>query len=98
MLLHRYSNIEFVLNLDFEVGSDLIRKACEETRNDKIFLQWAIQLPYMDKQSFVTFSDYKARITGENIDMRPADVILAELDEIEKQFEKGGQTDGNGDF
>lgn len=36
----------------------------------------------------VSFADYRDRMTGANIDKRPTDVLLAEIDEIEKMFDK----------
>lgn len=39
---------------------------------------------------YISFEDYVARITGANVDRRPAEELLRELDELEKTFEEGG--------
>lgn len=74
-----------------ECGLDLIEKAKEETRNERIFQQWVVQLPLMGYTGiYVGFADYKDRVTGANIDRRPTAEIMAEVDEIERQLQEGG--------
>jgi hypothetical protein len=48
------------------------------------------QLPYMDKKSFVSFEDYKNKLTGANIDTRSVAEIEADLAEAERQLQRGG--------
>ena len=74
-----------------EAGLDLIEKAREETRNERIFQQWVVQLPWMGYTGvYVGFADYKDRVTGANIDRRSTAEIMAEIDEIERQLQEGG--------
>lgn len=59
-------------------------------RDERIYLQWLVQLPVMSfAGSSISFSDYKANVTGANIDRRPVDQLNAEIDEVEKLL-KGG--------
>lgn len=95
MLLHRYHNIEYILQLDADTGCALILKAMEQERDDRIFQQWVVQLPLMGQDNFVSFADYKDRVTGANIDRRSTAEILAELDEVEKELQGGGAADGS---
>lgn len=91
MLLHRYHNIEFILQTDVGTGLALIRKAKEREQEGRIFQQWVAQLPAMALTGVnVSFADYKDRVTGAHIDMRPTAEIEAELDEIEKELQRGG--------
>lgn len=81
--------------LDLEDGLQLIRKAQEKERDERIFQQWVAQLPIMAMgDTVVSFDDYRDRVTGANIDLRPTATILAELDEVEKQFKGGGTDNG----
>ena len=90
MLLHRYHNIEYVLQLDADAGAPLILKALEQEREERIFQQWTAQLPMMAYSgTYVSFADYKDRVTGANIDRRPTAEILAELDEVERELNGG---------
>lgn len=77
--------------MDAETGAWLILKAMEKEREDRIFLQWAAQLPVMAYTGqTVSFSEYKDRVTGANIDRRPVAEIMADLDAVEKELQKGG--------
>lgn len=62
----------------------------EKTREERIFQQWVVHLPWMDRETFVSFSDYKDRITGANIDRRSVAEIEAELAEVERRLQRGG--------
>lgn len=62
----------------------------EKTRDERIFRQWVAQLPWMDQDTFVSFQDYKDRVTGANIDRRSVAEIEADLAEVEAQLQRGG--------
>lgn len=96
MLLHRYHSLEYVMSLDLIDGLELITKVREKERDERIFQQWVAQLPIMAMSGkYQGFEEYRDRVTGANIDFRPADEILAELDDVEAQFKKGGKPHGN---
>lgn len=78
------------MRLDGDTGLGLIIKALEQERDDRIFQQWVAQLPFMGKDNFISFAAYKDRLTGANIDRRSVAEIMAELDEVERQLQKGG--------
>lgn len=90
-MLHRYHNIEYVLQTDLDLGLALIDKAIEKDRDERLFQQWTAQLPVMAFTGEVEgFADYKNRVTGANIDRRPLAAINRELDEVEKELREGG--------
>lgn len=89
-MLHRYHNIEYILQTDVQTGLELIAKAREKEREDRLFQQWVVQLPYQDEKSFVSFADYKNKVTGANIDRRSVAEIEAELEDVERQLQGGG--------
>jgi hypothetical protein len=72
------------------VGLALIRKAEEKDQEERLFQQWVAQLPYMDKKTFISFDDYKDKLTGANIDRRSVAEIEADLADAERQLMKGG--------
>ena len=75
--------------MDIETGAGLIIKAQEQERDERLFRQWTAQLPVMAMSgNVIGFDEYRDRMTGANIDLRPTTEILAELDEIEKQLGK----------
>ena len=88
LLLHRYHDIDYVMSLDLETALRLIFKAKEEERDERIFRQWVAQLPLMAMSGEpISFEDYRDRVTGANIDLRPTAEIMAELDDVERKFE-----------
>lgn len=79
------------MQLDADTGVDLIRKAQEQDRDDRLFLQWVVQLPTMAYSGkSVGFQEYKDRVTGANIDRRRAVDILADADAAEAEL-RGGE-------
>lgn len=90
-MLHRYHNIEYVLQTDLDLGLALIDKAIEKDRDERLFQQWTAQLPVMALTGEVVgFADYKNRITGANIDRRPTAAINRDLDDVERELREGG--------
>lgn len=90
-MLHRYHNIEYILQQDLETGLELIDKAKEKERDDRIFQQWSAQLPVMAiTGQAISFADYKDRITGANIDLRPVAEIMREMDDVERELQEVG--------
>lgn len=70
----------------------MILKAAEKERDERIFQQWVAQLPWMSKENFVSFADYKNKLTGANIDRRSVAEIEAELADVERQLQEGGDS------
>jgi hypothetical protein len=64
----------------------------EKSREERIFQQWVALYPWMDQDNFVSFADYKDRVTGANIDRRPVAEIMKELDEVERELQRGGDS------
>lgn len=61
-----------------------------------MYRQWLVQLPMMDKKTFISFREYKDILQGKNIDSRSTDEILKEIEEIEKTFAKSSNTGKKG--
>lgn len=86
LLLHRYGNLEYIMQSDIETALRIIDKAREKEKENRYFLQWVVQLPNMGKENFVSFEEYMNRVTGRNIDKRPVYECMAEIEEIKKKF------------
>ena len=78
--MQRYSNIEFVLNLDIDVGIKLIIKAMKEKRKDRAFKLYAGIYPYMDEESFVSFEEFYISMTADN--GKSTDEILEDINSL----------------
>ena len=78
------------MQTDGDTGLALVLKALEKNRDERIFQQWVAHLPWMGPENFVSFADYRDRITGANIDRRSVAEIEADLAEAERQLQRGG--------
>lgn len=87
LLLHRYGNLEYIMQTDIETAERIIAKAREKEKENRYFLQWVVQLPHMTQETFVSFDAYVDKVTGRNIDQRPVSECMEELEEIKKIFE-----------
>lgn len=60
--------------------------AQEEESKEKNYIAYCHFLPYMDKKTFMSFDDYHAKVTGANIDKRPASEIMDEVEAIRREI------------
>lgn len=86
LLLHRYGNLEYIMQTEIETAERIIAKAREKEKENRFFLQWVVQLPNMTKETYLSFESYLDRVTGRNIDRRPVSECMAEIEEIKKKF------------
>ena len=86
LLLHRYGNLEYIMQSNIDTAIRIINKAREKEKENRYFLQWVVQLPHMSKENFVSFEEYVDKVTGRNIDKRPVFECMEELEEIKKMF------------
>ena len=63
LLLKRYSNFDYILNLYYKDGFEFIVKAFEKENEDKLFKQWLVDYSRMNEDNFMSFEDYKKRPT-----------------------------------
>lgn len=83
------------MRLEVADAIEIYNVGVSEQINNYLFSQWLALLPNMSRNNYISFADFKAKAEREQgtenheIDTRPASEIIAELDEIEKQFERG---------
>jgi hypothetical protein len=77
--------MDYILNLEVNEGVLLINKALEERDKRSIWDMWIARYPWMDKESFMPFSEFLDLMIGKNITTKSKEQILAEAEEIEKK-------------
>lgn len=87
LLLHRYGNLEYIMQLDIQSALRVINKAIEKEKENRFFLQWVVQLPNMTKENYISFEAYLDKVTGRNIDTRPVYECMKELEEVKRLFD-----------
>lgn len=88
LILRRYSDINYILRMPYDDFIGFYKLAKDKEKEERIFLQWALQLPLMTKDTYTSFEDYKDKLTGANIDTRTTQEMLDDITEIERQFEE----------
>lgn len=84
LILTRYGDARALYDLPVGVGVALVFKAHEEAVRERIRDEWVTLLPWMQAGhlKLIQFDDYFDQRTGRNIDRRPADQIIAELEKL----------------
>ncbi|MFT8312962.1 MAG: hypothetical protein ABF633_01760 [Clostridium sp.] len=98
LILSRYNDVDYVMNLSLLDGIELIKKANIKISEDMLFQQWNMEHIFMDDKNFITFEDYKNKafknINGKKFNKeeihKMAEKGFKEADEVRKLFEKGG--------
>lgn len=70
-----------------------LKIAREKEREETARSQWVLHLPYMSMglMKYVSFEEYYDKISGKNVDLRPAEEIIKEIEALHK---KGGESSG----
>ena len=80
--------------MDLSAGdlSRMYRQIRIEDRRKEAREYYLAQYPYMIRKDikYMSWEDYWDRVSGQNIDLRPASEILAEVAEIREEFAKEG--------
>ncbi len=96
LLLKRYSNIDYILNLQFEEGYELISKAYEKDAEEKLWQQWLVDYRLMDQETFISFEEYKSKGRTSSANIGDSEKLTKEQIEdkvkgiIELTLEEGG--------
>lgn len=81
-----------IMDLDARDLHRMYRQIRIEERRTQAREQWLVMLPMMLKKEmkFMTYEDYWDRVSGQSIDTRPAEEILAEVAQIRAEFAREG--------
>lgn len=82
MLLKRYSDMSFVMSLDVKTLANLIVKAFEKEAENMIWQKWLVELPYFEKDNFVSFDAYKDKHFQQKESDRKDEEIMRDAENI----------------
>jgi hypothetical protein len=81
LVLRRYHTLDVMKALSLEQFVKLVLMALEDESKEKYRAEWLSLLPCMVfTNHYMTFEQYYDTVTGKNIDLRPVDEIIAEID------------------
>ena len=89
LIAERYGwTIQQIMETDADLFTGLVVRAINEKRRREAREEWLAALPFMYLKwlKFVSFKDFYESATGANIDLRPSDQILAEVEQIRAEM------------
>ena len=81
MLLTRYNTIDFVLDMNVEDGTRIIRKASEKYAEDRAFRLYAARFANYTEESYIPFDDFYKPNQAE-VSTQSAEEILEDVKEL----------------
>ena len=85
LLLRRYHTLDFIKDLEIEEFIKFCNLAKKKEEEDRLHSQWCAMLPPFAKD--IDVEEFRDIATGANIDMRPANEIIEEIEEIHRRKE-----------
>ena len=81
LVLRRYHSLDVLKVLDIGQTLKLLNLAVEEEAKDRYRSEWTALLPVMVfANHYMTFDQYYETCTGKNVDTRPVEEIITEID------------------
>lgn len=92
LLLRKYHSLKFIEEMKLDEFLDFISLAIENENKEKYERQYLALLPFLClRGKYMTFEQFYEQMSGSNIDWRPADEIMREIEEKHRQ---AGMKDG----
>ena len=89
ILLRRYGRYDFD-DMKFDEFVEFIVLAIDKEKRDSVSKEYYALLPLLIRiGKYMTFDQFYDERTGANIDWRPSDEIMKEVEEIQKRFADG---------
>lgn len=78
------------MHMEVDDFFDLVEIATEKEKEDTLHKQWCSMLPFMSLKmlEYISFPDYIDKCSGKNVDMRPADEIIADIEATHQNAKK----------
>lgn len=77
------------MDMDADDFWDVYVAGRNKETEDRAFLQWVVTLPYIEDKAMHSFPAYFAHVTGQDVDKRPKEVIIAEVEEAMRRLDNG---------
>lgn len=92
LLLSRYNNIYYVMDMDLEDGIEIINTAYKKQAEEMLWQRWLVDYSNMDKDHFISFVDYKNEVFKTNKTENDINTkkIIKEAERIKKADQEGG--------
>lgn len=91
LLLRKYSNLDYILKLEFLEGYEFIANAYRKDLEERLWQKWLVDYRYMTKENFISFEEYKEKVFGSDNQEQSnlsKEEILRQAEEIENKSRK----------
>jgi hypothetical protein len=76
--------------MDMDFSIDIFVYALEKNTENELFEMWKLQFPNMDKESYISFDDYKKKVISNRRNTNISyEEIEIEMAKVEKAFAEG---------
>lgn len=97
LIFSRYHTLDFMKDIRLITFCEMVLLAIDHKRKENVRQEWLALLPLLlQNGKAITFEQYYDMVSGKNIDMRPNDVIISEIDKaLNEAFGERKNGDGN---
>lgn len=90
LLLRRYHSLDFINDFELSDLIKFIKLAREKEDEERLFDQWCALYPFMGWiLKPIDYEQYKEKIRGANVDMRPKEMIIEEIKNLHAMSKEG---------
>lgn len=90
LLLRKYHSLDFMKGMQLDEFVEFLILAINREKKDMIRSEYLALLPFMAlRGKYMPFQDFFDKVTGANIDWRPAEEIIAEIDRAHEELKNG---------
>lgn len=75
-MFRAYNDINYFMNLDYDIGIKMLWKLKEKNEEKKCWEMWLVQYGHMTKETFVKFEDFYKPKQIEISDTKEEDIFL----------------------
>lgn len=79
-LLRRYGQLEVFYKMPLIDFFAFLKVARNREQDERVYMRWCAMLPSFVDNKFLDYNYFKELVTGSNIDRRPVEDIIAEID------------------
>lgn len=86
LLLNRYGNLDYIMNVDQRYGLKLAIKAIKAKADDRLYSRWLIEKDRLKRP--MTYTEYKRYFMPEKIDVKEKVETKQRIDEERKRIDE----------
>jgi len=74
--------------MDIDFNLEIFIHAIEKNVENDLWEMWKLQFPNMDKETFISFEDYKNKLKNKQYTKKSYEAIEKEMEQVERAFKE----------